>query len=702
MNSQQRVTKFALIFTLFLVLPFVNSVQGQSDSIEKRSEPIKEITVDFGNKESVNQALKKLHTYKHLQSVVLEGETDEVTLNKILTRLSTLTNLSSITFKENGLKKPPINLMGLKAITKVTIEGNSELNYNELYNVLGKLQVTELNLVDNDLPKNPGQIEFISTLKKLKITGSTQLNYEDLVDHLQKIPNLNELAIPVNFITEIPRNITKLSGLQILDVSSNALTELPKAASSFKALNNLSIQGNLILNPAEELEKLKGADIRSLSLDKEISGDEIDKIKKTFPNAEINFPLETKNEMEENDSNLFEHKNLIKPVQQKGRLKAKQETKILSAAYLFYGQIFRNINYQFDTLTFEERYSNFSYCNVYKAQGPDKYVGGILRLEKNRFGTTGKRTETWFRFKMGDETFGAFYPELKAFLPMYWVYQGELSKKQFKRKIIKKNWKDVRINLDDNNSLFTIELKGDTSFIKFKAYPLISSALPAEKSQKTYSRRYSYYQKMLLQRASRFRKDNKREKRKYDSDFKKLKEYAWVSLQSRMSDEEKLMSKEDWLDYYDAIIFDEKKALDKSSLLPSFLERALTVRGFRSAIGTFIPKNTISLKSVNVDFLNENGAGALAVNRIYIIDKQNKTCVQNNGTLGIGPNRVVLKQFSNYVLIVELRNGNFGVVGAKEIDSKELFSNNLQYFRVKLFDKNLDTLGDCLKEAGIE
>jgi hypothetical protein len=107
--------------------------------------------------------------------------------------------------------------------------------------------------------------------------------------------------------------------LQVLDVSNNVLTELPGEISSLKAINNLSIQGNLLLNPVKELEKLKENDIRFLSLDKELSGEEIAQLKKMFPKAEINFPVA---EEENPDTAETEKPKVQEKITYTGELKA--------------------------------------------------------------------------------------------------------------------------------------------------------------------------------------------------------------------------------------------------------------------------------------------------------------------------------------------------------------------------------------------
>ncbi len=244
------------LLILWILFIFKNLSFSQTDSIIESTSPVninyannkaKEISIDLSNPDDVELTLKKIHTFKYLESIILEGEAEESKLNKIIYRLSVLRNLTSITFKDNELKNTPENIAGIKTLRTITVEGNSSLDYNDFCSKLTEVPITELNLIDNDLKVNPDNLGKIVSLQKIKITGNNQVNYHDLVETLTKLPRLTELALPVNYLTELPKNITKLTSLKVLDVSNNILSELPDGVSSLKAINNLAIQGNLML-----------------------------------------------------------------------------------------------------------------------------------------------------------------------------------------------------------------------------------------------------------------------------------------------------------------------------------------------------------------------------------------------------------------------------------------------------------------------
>lgn len=632
------------------------------EAIANASLQAKSIMIDMSNPADVDMALKRIYQFKNLESVTLDGPADEGEMDKILYRLSVQKNVTALTLRNNDITSIPDNLKTLKSLRSLSVEGNTGLDYTALCNRISALPLNELHLRDNDLKKDPPPFGAIKSLKKIEISGNEQLDYESLVDELANLPGLTALQLPVNYITQLPTNITKLKSLQVLDVSNNVLTEMPQEVSALKAINNLSIQGNLLMNPVKDLEKFKGNDIRFLSLDKELSNDETDQIKKMFPNAKISFPEEEKDDADAlaQATPTPAKPSPVKEKQHSGELRVKKETAILSMAYLGYPALFQGLSYVFDTTTMEERYLDLKYTNVYQRALNVSPVpaSGSLYLRKSclSYERPGKKSEKWFRIPVNDQLVAANYPELRAFSGMYWVYTGELSKKQFRKKFLQYRsrydieimayglfkrkvpivWNDIRIEYDKNNSLFTIKLKGDTGFVQFNAYPVLYG-VALEKSQQSYNRRFVLYQKNLQRRSQTFKRQQLRERNRYDMNYNRLQDYAWKELQLRMSDEEKAMSREDWLDYYDNIVANELQAISNASLARAYLLRALELKSYTAtnlSINNLRSSTNPNLKTVSVDFIDATGLGKLAVANIIVLDNKEKFYYQQQGTLG--------------------------------------------------------------------
>jgi len=694
----------------------LDSLINSADDIYNASIKTKCLIINLSNPEESELALKKVHTYRLLETIIIEGNSDETDFKKLFSRLSFLKNLTSIILKDNDLTTIPENISSIKTLKSLTIQENRQLDFNDLFKRLNAAQLEEINLIDNDIKGDIPAFSQLTSIKKINISGSEKLNYENLIDQLEQLPYLTSLAIPVNYISELPQNIAKLKNLQVLDVGNNLISQFPDNVSSLKAINNLSIQGNLILSPSNELEKFSENDFKYLSLDKEISEDELEKIKKMFPNVEINYPNEIVEEP------IIDTINKSKPAiinNYEGELKSVKQSIILSPAYLSYAALFNGLDYNFDTLSFEERYLDAKYSNVFpkrpSAITPRIYV--YLRTKLNRNEEPGKKEETWFHLPDNYNN----YPELKAFNGMYWVYEGELSKKQFYKKYVEKKnfffwktsakWDDIRIEIDKNNSLFIITLKKDSLFEKFKAYPVLPNTSD-EKTQKTYNYRYINYKNQLAKRSQTFKKDLAREKKRNDANYKKLVNAGWKELKLRMSDKEKLMPREEWLEYYDNIIFNEKEALNNSPLTQSNVLRGFVVRDYRTPVimnpGIQQPNNNNEAQlsengylNLNVDFIEESTQNKLPVITIYILDKKNKLITQYQGMAGLSATQIVVKQYANYSIIVELRNGDYGVISDNEINAIKIEPYKIYQLKTKVVDKNLETIGELMKIAGL-
>lgn len=720
----------------FLLIFFTSAINGQeafytaSTSIQNLLEAsldAKEVLINLADPDELDLAIKKIHTYKNLERIVLEGEGAEEKLKKLIFRLSVLKRLSQLSLIDNGLLQMPDNIGLIKSLQTLSIEGNPDLDYDQLLVRLKMLTLQELVLNDNELKKTPIGISQLKNLKKFQLSGSNTVDYNALIKELAKLPGLTTLAIPVNYITELPPNLDLLKSLQVLDVSENNLIELPPELSALKSINNLSIQGNLLLDPLKDLSLLKGNNIQFLSLDKEISGEEIEQIKKMFPNAELSFPLNKKQEPVSDTSKI----NQPVPEQHQGALRAKKELRLLSGAYALYAAFFQGLLYTLDTLSFDERYADLRYSNVYEYSNFGFWRAGSFSfrtwLASGERG--GKRRETWFRMPLNDQVTNRNYSELRAFSGMYWVYQGPLTKKKFKKTYIRKKqkidvynrflgsrkrnrkmpilWNDIRIDFDSNNSLFGITLKNDSGFVKIQAYPVFPD-YTLEKSQEVYHRRFLLYKKSLLRRKETFSRNLAKNKRNYDFNYRKMQDYAWKELQLRMCDEERAMSREDWLLYYDEVIANEQQALDNSSLSAPYILRDLQIRnymtgftnrGVRNLQLAANGENIYGLKNLNVDFIDSKSGNKLAVASVYVVDNDKKIIAQYSGTLGLYPTTIALRQYSNFTILVEIRNGNWASVNAEEIDRLNIVPGANYQIKAQVFDKNLDNIGALLQSG---
>jgi hypothetical protein len=73
--------------------------------------------------------------------------------------------------------------------------------------------------------------------------------------------------------------------------------------------------------------------------------------------------------------------------------------------------------------------------------------------------------------------------------------------------------------------------------------------------------------------------------------------------------------------------------------------------------------------------------------------------VQANGSLGLTPNLIPLKQFTSQCLLIELRNGNWGYISSTELDKQAYDPNKVFQIKTQVFDRNLNSMGELLKDA---
>ncbi|MBL7930605.1 MAG: hypothetical protein JNL60_01815, partial [Bacteroidia bacterium] len=150
-------------------------------------------------------------------------------------------------------------------------------------------------------------------------------------------------------------------------------------------------------------------------------------------------------------------------------------------------------------------------------------------------------------------------------------------------------------------------------------------------------------------------------------------------------------------------VANEETSLNNSSLQLIYILRSLSLKGYREETVAAPPLNrtitNYNIKTIEANFADSKNNSNLPVTNVWILDNKNKRYYQVNGTLGITPISLNLKQFSSYTIMVELRNGDWGFVSPEEIDSKMFEPNETQVFKTKVLDKNLDTIGTLFKSV---
>lgn len=294
------MNKVFLIY-LVLILSFISTGKNYSQTLSdngiegytKLSDAIKNADKTTklwitANEKEINLFTANFLAFKNLNSLKIKDATDEAGWGKLFETLSKSTHLKELELTFNEIKNIPPQIADLKNLEKLVVWGSPDLNYSELMKYLskpGRLKTLELN--SNGLTTIPNEIKLLKGLENFTITDNENVNYSYLVEELAGIPNLVNLSLEVNAITQLPANIIKLKNLKKLNISNNYISSLPDNMSDMSNLDSLQADGNLFVNYVDEFNKLKGINIRYISVDGGLSEEEKTELLKIFPKAKL-------------------------------------------------------------------------------------------------------------------------------------------------------------------------------------------------------------------------------------------------------------------------------------------------------------------------------------------------------------------------------------------------------------------------------
>jgi hypothetical protein len=114
-------------------------------------------------------------------------------------------------------------------------------------------EIAELSLVGNQLTEIPGNIGDLSNLWALMLSHN---NISAISSEISRLKRLAILDISANRITRFPDSITELDNLCELRCSDNQLAELPTDIGNMRALRQLDLQNNCITHLPDSIGKL--------------------------------------------------------------------------------------------------------------------------------------------------------------------------------------------------------------------------------------------------------------------------------------------------------------------------------------------------------------------------------------------------------------------------------------------------------------
>jgi hypothetical protein len=471
----------------------------------------------------------------------------------------------------------------------------------------------------------------------------------------------------VNQISELPNNIGKLTHLKELNLANNNLTDLPDGLRDLDSLESIAVQKNIIIGPVKAYQKLNTLNIKYLSIDA-VTDDELEELKKLFPNAEIKQEEKPNIELLEMHTQLKDSikleilsDNHIKDESYVIKKRESTELKVYSMAYLQYAKVFdpliKKDEYR-DTLLFDERFLDTNYYNIYRRQ-----IGLNYDYFELKMAHTKQKNQIAFDFKIS-EYFYTNFEEYFAFNEMIWlVVDNSQSASEFKREWIKnQQYLDFRIDFQSELKNFLLTLKTNDGFKTLTVVPRYDQKKATVSSvQSSYEVRYIKYLEGLNKRRKTFNKLQYEKLVDYRLKLNRLHEKAWDDFKKQnFSTEEASWSQEEWLLYYDEVISKEKAALLNGSLNTNYLERIL----FLSEIDELKSMENIHQNygdtPSKIHFTGDKEE--VGIKQLYVINHTDKTYKNYKGSNAPMDFFLFYNASDDLSIVAELRNGNLAVL----------------------------------------
>ncbi len=281
-----------------------NGIEGYTKLSDALQDPGKADKIWIsGNETEINHLTANADGLKNVSSLKIKEGANEAGWEKLFKALSKSMQLKELELTFNEIKTIPSNISDFKYLEKLVIWGSPNLNYSALMkNLSGLDHLKTLELYSNGLTEVPNEIKLLKRLENFTVNDNENIDYSSLIEKLESLPNLSSLSLEVNSITQLPADIIKLKNLKKLNISNNYISSLPDKMSNLSNLDSLSADGNLFVNYVDEFNKLKGINIKYISVDGGLSEEEKAELLKLFPQTKIEEKTEAESNLKTNSS----------------------------------------------------------------------------------------------------------------------------------------------------------------------------------------------------------------------------------------------------------------------------------------------------------------------------------------------------------------------------------------------------------------
>lgn len=680
----------------------MNTPTSEYDRAVASPEMVVTMNIDFSNDNSRNIA-SLFPKFTNLTDVQITG----------------MTNLDIEALKE------------LKSVAKLTFYNLEEIDIAQLITQLSTLyNLTELVFQNCQFKELPAGFADLTRLRKLTITQDEELDVKSMTAVVAKMPNLVTLRISGNELQSLPPQISAMKQVRTLDISNNNLDNIPSEIAGMSSLDTLYADGNVFVDPIVALSRLKNLKLKYLTVDSLIAdATTMITLQKLLPKTKIvaiagitNQPVQLPDSISMRATNTFKVPDEDTSVFVGQFQTEKTNLKVYSEAYTYYTVYFPMSNaVPYDSLLFDQRFESLDYINNVSKIRNDRgfFVLTVMNNDKKRINSGSisflfkKSKKSGPYFVLDDSNidkswfYNNNYKELKAYSNVKWKYTGGLSTRDFKKKFIavkkkKVYWNDIKIIPSDDFASYQFVLKGDSAFETIRCTPIIDNqkdkALSLQQ-QKSWKRKYILYSNMRRKRSAIVNKFII--KTKQDLMILKEKEQAqkWVEFQSLfMSNEEKKLSRSEWLQYYQEVMNDEANILLNSDANLHNIKNALIANGYAHIFMSDYKNDTTKIE-VYADFMNSDEF-RYSIANVFVINKSKQTFYITKGSSSNKMNGFAINNRDDFAVAVETITGQILVVDGAQIRNKSQKSNVCR-FTVTAINKKMGTVSQVFNLLGL-
>lgn len=219
--------------------------------------------------------------------------------------------------------------------------------------------------------------------------------------------------------------------------------------------------------------------------------------------------------------------------------------------------------------------------------------------------------------------------------------------------------------------------------------------------------RVKLYNKTLASRERNFNRNMKHSDSKFNrsyliTDIEELKRYAFNKSKGYMSEDEKKMSYEQWLTYYEQISNNETALIASFQANSDNLMQSLSISG----MGIY---NCDQIRRINnpievyADYKSSTTDKKLYIMNTLVIDKKRNSVFQFTGYNGYSPSNIVISgdSKSSQILIAVKADGGLAIYTEEDFKNVELKNKKKHQFVVNEIDTSFTTVDDLRKIIGL-